>query len=50
MGGDRFEVKFAKGAELWSLVLAPDGKVDGARFGPAPPASPPAPARAMSRG
>jgi hypothetical protein len=35
--GDRFEVRFAKGAQLWSLTLTPDGKVSGAFFGPAPP-------------
>jgi len=51
MGGDSFEVRFAKGAEIWSLSLTPDGKVDGAFFGPAPPApatSPPP--SAASRG
>jgi hypothetical protein len=41
MDGDRFEVTFAKGAQLWSLSLTPDGKVAGALFGPAPPPSPP---------
>ena len=46
--GDRFEVRFANGAQLWSLTLTPDGKVSGASFGPAPstpPASSPASAR-----
>ena len=51
MGYDSFEVRFAKGAQVWSLSLTPDGKVGGALFGPAPPdpPSPPAPS-ATSRG
>jgi hypothetical protein len=40
MMGDRFEVTYAKGAQIWSLVLTSDGKVGGALFGPAPPAAP----------
>ena len=46
MGGDRFEVKFANGVLLWSISLAPDGKVVGANFSPAPlTAGPATPAR-----
>jgi len=51
MGGDSFEVKFANGAQIWSVSLSPDGKVEAAFFGPAPPVpapSPPPPA--ASRG
>jgi hypothetical protein len=44
--GDRFEVKFANGAQLWSLSLTPDGKVRGAFFGPVPPTPAPSPAAA----
>jgi hypothetical protein len=43
IGGDSFEVTFAKGAQLWSLSLTPDGKVAGALFSPAPPAPSPTP-------
>jgi peptidase S41-like protein len=39
-GGDSYVVKFAKGAQIWSLSLMPDGKVQGAFFGPAPAVSP----------
>ena len=39
-GGDSFEVRFAKGAQIWSLSLTPDGKVEGANFWPALPQSP----------
>jgi hypothetical protein len=31
-GGDSFEVRFAKGAGIYSIRLAPDGKVDSAGF------------------
>lgn len=37
-GGDSYEVRFARGAQIWSISLTPDGKVAGAMFGPAPPA------------
>jgi Peptidase family S41/N-terminal domain of Peptidase_S41 in eukaryotic IRBP len=40
MGGDSFEVTFAKGAEFWSVMFAPDGKIAGALFGPVPAATP----------
>jgi hypothetical protein len=37
-GGDTFDVEFEKGAQRWSLSLSADGtKIEGARFGPAPP-------------
>ncbi len=49
VGGDAYEVRFAKGAQLWSISLTPDGKVDGANFGPAPATpAPAAPARAKA--
>ena len=47
MGFDSFEVRFANGAQMWSLSLTPDGKVGGALFGPAPPD--PSPAAAAHR-
>jgi hypothetical protein len=34
--GDSFEVRFAKGAQIWTLSLTPEGKVTGAAFGPDP--------------
>jgi len=43
VGGDSFKVEFANGALLWSISLAPDGKVDGVNFRPTPTALAPAP-------
>jgi hypothetical protein len=37
MGGDSFEVRFEKGAQLWSIALSPAGKVASVFFSPAPP-------------
>lgn len=38
MGGDSYDVRFAKGVQRWEINLTPDGKVAGALFGPAPSA------------
>ena len=43
IGGDSYEVRFARGAQFWSISLTPDGKVNGANFGPAPVTSAPSP-------